>query len=73
MLLEEMTEVQKPSVVYEENQGYILLAKNRQVGMHTKHIDIIHHFLIHMVEYKYLDVNYIKSEEKPADIMMNPF
>ena len=29
MLLEEMTEMEKPSIIYEDNQGVIFLAKNR--------------------------------------------
>ena len=52
MLLEEMTEVQKPSVIYKDNQGAVLLSKNRQVCMRTKHIDIRRHFLKDMVEDK---------------------
>ena len=49
MLLEEMTEVQKSAVLYEENQGSIFLANNRQVGIHTKHIDIHHHYMRYTV------------------------
>ena len=52
MLLEEMNEIQKPSVVYEDNQGAILLAKNRKIGMSTKRIGIHHHFIKDMVEDK---------------------
>ena len=73
MLIEEMTEVQKPSVVYEDNQGEIFLASNRQVGMHTKHIGICHYFLRGLVEYKYMGINYIRTEENPADIMTKNF
>ena len=69
MLLREMTEVKKPSVIYEDNQGVIFLVKNRQVGICTKHIDICHHFLRYMVEVKDIDIQYIWSEENPADIM----
>ena len=68
MLLEEMNEAHKPSVIYEDNQGYIFLVKNMEVGMHTKHIDIRHHFLKVMVEDKYIDIKYIWSEEIPASI-----
>ena len=50
MLLGEINEVKKPSVIYEDNQGAIFLAKNRQVGICTKHIDIRHNFLRDMVE-----------------------
>ena len=49
MLLEEMKEVQKPSVIYKDNQGAIFLMKNKQVGIHTKKIDICHNFLRVMV------------------------
>ena len=42
--------MQIPEVVYEDCQGEILLAKNRQVGMRTKHIDMRHHFLRDMLE-----------------------
>ena len=45
-----MARVQIPEVVYEDSQGDILLAKNRQVGMRTKYIDICHHFLRDMLE-----------------------
>ena len=69
MLLREMTEVEKPSVIYEDNQGAIFLAKNRQVGILTKHINIRHHFLRDMAEEKYIDIQYIRSEENPAYIM----
>ena len=43
MLLEEMTEVHNLLVVYEDNQGAILQANNRKVGMHTNHIAICNH------------------------------
>ena len=71
MLLEGITEVHKPSVIYEYNQGMIFLAKNRQVGMCTKHIDICHHFMRDMVEDIYIDIKYIRSEVIPAYIMEN--
>ena len=48
MSLEKTTQLQKPSVVYETNQGEILLAYKRQVVMRTKHIDIYHNlFWVH--------------------------
>ena len=69
MLLGEMTKVENPSVIYEYNQGVIFLAKNRQVGIHTKNIYIIYHFLRDMVEEKDIDIQYIRSEDNPVDIM----
>ena len=69
MLLEEMTRVQKPSYIYRENQGAIFLAKNRQVGIHEKHIDICHHFMRYKVEDKDIDIQYNRSEYKYTEIM----
>ena len=71
MLLGEMTEVKKSFVIYENNQGAIFLAKKRQVGIHTKHIDIHHHFLRDMLEERYIEIHYIRSEENPAYIITN--
>ena len=51
-----MIEVEKPSGIYEDNQGAIFLAKDRQVGIRTKHNDICHHFLREMVEEKDIDI-----------------
>ena len=69
MLLGEMTEVENPSVNYEDNQGAMFLANNRQVRIHTKHIDIRHHFLRGMVEEKDIDIQCIRSEENTSDII----
>ena len=63
-----MTKVQKPSVIYDDNQGAFLLANNMQVGMNTKHIDIGHTFLRDMVEDKDIDIHYIWSEDNLAEI-----
>ena len=69
MFLGEMTEVEKPSVIYEDNQGKIFLANNRQVGIRTKPINIHNHFLQEMAEEKDIDIQYIRSEVNPAEIM----
>ena len=61
-----MTKVKKPPVVFEDNQGAIFLAKNRQVGICTKHINLCHHFMWDMVKEKYIDIQYICSEYNPA-------
>ena len=69
MLLGEMTKVQNTSVIYEDNQGEHFLAKNRQVGIRTKQIDISHHFLLDMGEEKDIDIQYILSEDTPGNII----
>ena len=60
MLLEEISEVQKPEIFHEDNQWDIFLENNRQVGMRTKNIDIRHHFMRYMVEEKDMDIKYIR-------------
>ena len=37
--------------------------------MHTKHIDICHHFIRYMFKEKDMDIKYINSEENPTDII----
>ena len=69
MLLEEMNEVQNPSVIYKDNQGAIILAKIRQFNIRNNHIYIRYHFLRDMAEDKDNDIKYTRSEEKSADIM----
>ena len=63
--------MQNPSIIYEENQGTIILEDNRKVGICTKHIDICHHFMWDIVEDKYIDINYIPSEDKHEYIRKN--
>ena len=60
MLLETISEVQKTAIVYKDNQENIFLEKNRQVGMHTKNIDIHHHFLRDVLGEKYIYIKYIR-------------
>ena len=62
MLPEEINEVHKSSVIYKENQGAIFLAKNRQVGMRTKHVDICRHILRCKVEDTSTDIKYIRKK-----------
>ena len=57
-----MAELKKPSVVYDTNQGEILLAYKRKVVMRTKHIDISHQFMEYMLKDKYIDITYMISE-----------
>ena len=64
-----MTEGKNSSVIYEDDQGMIFIAKNRQVDIRKKHIDIRHHFLRDMVEEKDIYIQYIRSKYNPAEIM----
>ena len=71
ILLEEISEVQKPEIDHEDNQGDIFLENNRQFCMRTKHTDIRHYSVRGAVKEKDTDINYIRSKENPAKIMMN--
>ena len=66
-----MTKVQKPLVIYEYNQGAILLANNRQVGFCTKHFNICHTFIREMMEDKDVYIQYIRIKDNPEDIIKN--
>ena len=61
MLLKEMSEFHKTAVFNEDNQGSVLLVNNMQVGRRPKNIDIRHHFMEDIVEYKDMDINYVRS------------
>ena len=65
MLLEEVSEFQKPAIFYEDKQGEIFNANNRQVGMRIKWIEIRHHFMRNVVEENDIDIKYISSKENP--------
>ena len=71
MFLVEMKKMQNLSIIYEDNQGTIFLAKNMKVGICTKYIDICHHFLWDIVEDKDIDIKYIRSEDNSAYIRTN--
>jgi hypothetical protein len=53
MLLSEIAETELPSIMFEDNEGAIFLASNKQVSQRTKHIDLRYHFVR----------NFIKKEE----------
>ena len=57
-----------PGIIYEDNEGAIFLAKNRQVGMRTKHIDIKYHFIRELIGRNFLDIRYVRSEDNYADL-----
>ena len=50
---------EKASVICDDNQGANILAKNRQVGICTKHNYIRCRFLQYMIEDKDIDIQYI--------------
>ena len=69
MFLQELGFGVMPGIIFEDNEGAIFLAKNQQVGMRTKHIDVKYHFIRDLVADNFLDIRYVKSEDNYADIM----
>jgi hypothetical protein len=58
----------KPGIIFEDNTGAIFLARNRQVGQKTKHIDIRHHFVRDLKEEGKLEIRYVNTDHNEADI-----
>jgi hypothetical protein len=69
-LLESVLKKQdKPTVLYEDNQGTIELTKNPKFHNRTKHIDIAYHYAREQVEKKNISVEYCRTENMLADVM----
>ena len=69
MFLHELGVGAMPGTIFEDNEGAIFLAKNQQVGMRTKHIDVKYHFIRDLVADNYLELRYVRSEDNYADLM----
>ena len=69
MFLQEIGIGIMPGLIYEDNEGAIFLAKNQQVGMRTKHIDVKYHFIRDLVQENYLEIRYVLSEENYTDVL----
>lgn len=62
----------KQTVVYEDNQGTIALAKNPVSRQRCKHVDIKYHFVRSVVTEGRMSLLYCTTEEMVADIMTKP-
>jgi transposase InsO family protein len=60
---------EEPTVIYEDNQGCIAMAKNPVNHERTKHIDIRYNFVRERVEDKTIVVKYLETTEMLADIL----
>jgi hypothetical protein len=61
--------LEKPTILFCDNQGCIKLAKNPIQHARTKHIDIRHHFIRHKVQDGTFEPVYIDTKDMPADMM----
>jgi len=52
-----------------DNRAAIDFFKNRVENSRTKHIDISYHIVKEKIENKLLELQYVPSNENPADVM----
>ncbi len=72
-LLKDMGYEQKAlTILYEDNQGCIMLSKNPVYHARTKHIDIQHHFIREKVEQKQVELKYCPMNKMIIDILTKP-
>ena len=60
------------TIIMEDNQGAICIAKNPVVQARTKHIDIRHHYIREAVSDGTVSLQYCPTEEMIADIFTKP-
>ena len=63
---QDMTE---PTILHIDNQSSIALAHNPKFHDRTKHVDIQHHFLREKVENNELLLQYLPTNEQPANLL----
>ena len=61
-----------PTVIHEDNQGAIALARNPVAHARTKHIDIHYHFIREGIQNGAIDLKYVTTNEIVADILTKP-
>ena len=61
-------EPSKPTVIFEDNQAAIKLARNPQYHGKTKHISIKYHFIRDQVSRNVIELKYCSTEQMKADI-----
>ena len=63
---------EKPTKIYEDNQGTIAMSKNPVNHSRTKHIDIKYHLVCDAVQNNLIELEYCQTEKMLADIMTKP-
>lgn len=72
-LLSELVYTQdQATIIYEDNQSAIAIAKNDGYQSRAKHIDIRHHFVREQVKFGNIDLQYISSKSQLADYLTKP-
>jgi hypothetical protein len=72
-LLDEMGYAQKdPTVIHEDNQAALALARDPQFHARSKHFDIQNHFIRERIENGTVDPVYCTTDDQLADIFTKP-
>ena len=67
-----MSENLKVEEVFSDNQGVVLLTKDRMFHNRTKHIDICHHYIREVVAKGDLKVVKISTHDNATDMLTKP-
>ena len=69
-LLQDLSvEVQKPIEIFVDNQACIALSKQSIHNGKTKHFELKHHFIRGLVERGELELKYLQTDLKIADVL----
>ena len=61
-----------PTVIMEDNQGTIAMAKNPVSHFRTKHIDIRYHYVHEAVQEGVINLHYCRTEDMIDDLLTKP-
>lgn len=64
--------IDKPIIIYEDNNGCISIANNPTNHKRSKHIDIKYHFSREQIEKNVIKLNYIPTGQQLADALTKP-
>ena len=69
IVMKGLNEEISPTVIHEDNQSAIAIAKNPQFHSRTKHVDIKYHFVRELVEDGIIRLSYCRSGNMMAHIL----
>ena len=72
LLVDLRTAPKEPTVLMEDNQGAIAIARNPISHARTKHIDIRYHYVYEALQEGTIDLFYCPTEEMVADLLTKP-
>lgn len=62
-------EQKEPTTIFCDNMSAVAMTKNPVFHVRSKHIELRHHFIRELVNQGEIGMEFVKAEEKPADIM----